>query len=99
MLEKDIEKKLVAEAKKRGCIPVKLLSANYNGLPDRIILSPGENPGDEGKVAFIELKAPGKKPRALQLKRHRELRTLGFKVYVVDGVEQIGGILDEICPS
>lgn len=91
MLEKDIEKKLVSEAKKRGCIPVKLLSANYNGLPDRLILSPG------GKCGFVELKAPGKKPRALQLKRHRELRSLGFKVYVVDGLEQIGGVLDEIC--
>lgn len=91
MLEKDIEKKLVSEAKKRGCIPVKLLSANYNGLPDRLILSPG------GKCGFVELKAPGKKPRALQLKRHKELRSLGFKVYVVDGLEQIGGVLDEIC--
>ena len=91
MLEKDIEKKLVAEAKKRGCIPIKLLSANYNGLPDRLILSLG------GKCAFIELKAPGKKPRALQLKRHRELRALGFSVYVIDGIEQIGGVLDGIC--
>lgn len=91
MLEKDIEKKLVAEAKKRGCIPIKLLSANYNGLPDRLILSLG------GKCAFIELKAPGKKPRALQLKRHRELRALGFAVYVIDGIEQIGGVLDGIC--
>ena len=93
MLEKDIEKKLVEEAKKKWCIPVKLLSANYNGLPDRLILSPGE------KCGFVELKAPGKKPRAIQLKRHRELRALGFKVYVVDGIEQIGGVLDEICGS
>jgi hypothetical protein len=55
----------------RGCIPVKLLSANYNGLPDRLILSLGE------RCDFIELKALGKKPRKLQLKRHEELRTLG----------------------
>lgn len=93
MLEKDIESKLVAEAKKRGCIPVKLLSANYNGLPDRLILSPGE------KCGFIELKAPGKKPRPLQLKRHAQLRSLGFKVYVVDGIEQIKEVLDEICTA
>ncbi len=93
MLEKDIEKRLVVEAKKRGCMALKLLSANYNGLPDRMILAPDEN------VAFIELKAPGKKPRPLQLKRHKELRTLGFKVYVVDDIRQIGGILDEVCAS
>ena len=29
--------------------------------------------------------------------RHRLLRQLGFKVYVLDGEDQIGGILDEIC--
>ncbi|WP_026524743.1 VRR-NUC domain-containing protein [Butyrivibrio sp. MB2005] len=93
MLEKEIESKLVLMAKKRGCIPAKLLSSNYNGLPDRIILSPGE------KVGFVELKAPGKKPRALQLKRHRELKNLGFKVYVVDSIEMIEEVLNEICAS
>ena len=48
------------------------------------------------KMAFVELKAPGKKPRPLQLKRKRMLERLGFPVYVVDNIEQIGGILDEI---
>ncbi len=62
MLEKDIERKLNIKAKTRGCIEVKLISASFNGLPDRIILSP------DGKASFIELKAPGKKPRPLQLK-------------------------------
>ena len=47
-------------------------------------------------VAFAELKAPGMKPRALQVARHRMLRELGFKVYVIDGIEQIGGMLNEI---
>lgn len=93
MLEKEIESKLVLLAKRHGCIPVKLLSSNYNGLPDRMILSPGE------KVGFIELKAPGKKPRPLQLKRHKELRNLGFKVYVVDSIDMIEEVLNEICAS
>ena len=86
MLEKDIERRLVSEVKKRGGIAIKMLSANYNGLPDRLILLPGEI------LVFVELKAPGKKPRSLQLKRHRELWALGFKVYVIDGIEQIGGM-------
>ena len=90
MLEKDIESRLVSEVKKRGGIAIKMLSANYNGLPDRLILLPGEI------LAFVELKAPGKKPRPLQLKRHSQLRALGFKVYVIDGIEQIGGMIDEI---
>jgi ribose 5-phosphate isomerase len=52
-------------------------------MPDRLILLPG------GKAAFAEVKATGKTPRALQLKRHEQLRALGFMVFVVDGAEQI----------
>ena len=60
-------------------------------MPDRIVLLPG------GRMAFVEVKAPGKAPRHLQEARHRLLRQLGFKVYVLDDEDQIGGILDEIC--
>lgn len=45
---------------------------------------------------MVEIKAPGEKPRPLQLSRHRMLRSLGFQVYVLDDPAQIGGILDEI---
>jgi len=44
----------------------------------------------------VEVKAPGKEPRPLQVRRHEMLRNLGFKVYVLDEPEQIGGILHEI---
>ena len=47
-------------------------------------------------MALKFVSAPGKKPRPLQLKRKRMLERLGFPVYVVDNIEQIGGILDEI---
>ena len=49
-----------------------------------------------GKIGFVEVKAPGKEPRPLQVARHGLLRRLGFKVYVLDAPEQIGGILYEI---
>jgi hypothetical protein len=52
-----------------------------------------------GRIAFVELKAPGNKMRPLQLRRKRQLEALGFLVYCVDGVEQIGGVLDEIQSS
>jgi hypothetical protein len=52
-----------------------------------------------GKIAFVELKAPGKKPRPLQIRRIKQLQKLGFTCYVIDDVEQIGGILDEIQSS
>lgn len=49
--------------------------------------------------AFVEVKAQNKKPRPLQKARHRLLQKLGFKVYVLDDAEQIGGIIDEIRTS
>ena len=85
MREKDIEQALVA----RGIAP-KFTSPGFDGMPDRLVLLPG------GRMGFVELKAPGKKPRALQLARHRLLRRLGFKVYVIDEINQIDSILEEI---
>ena len=32
----------------------------------------------------------------MQRRRREQLERLGFRVFVVDGVEQIGGALDEI---
>lgn len=88
--EKYIEQRLVKEVKKHGGICPKFIAQGIDGMPDRLILLP------EGKMAFAELKTTGKKPRALRLARHRLLRKLGYKVYVIDRIEQIGGVIDEI---
>jgi hypothetical protein len=90
MREKEIEKKLTLEAKKRGGLAVKFVSPGFDGMPDRIVLMP------EGKMAFVEVKAPGKRPRPLQMARHKLLRALGFLVFVLDNESQIGGILDAV---
>lgn len=93
MKEKDIELKLVQAVKDRCGLAVKLSSPGMNGLPDRMLLFDG------GHVGFVELKATGKKPRPLQVKRIKQLQDLGFKVFVVDSVTQIGGVIDEICST
>ena len=90
MREKQIEQKLTLMVKSAGGIAPKFVSPGFAGMPDRLVLLPG------GVFAFAELKAPGMKPRALQVARHRMLRELGFKVYVIDGIEQIGEMLNEI---
>ena len=90
MREKTIEAKLVKAVKSMGGIALKMSSANYDGMPDRLVLL------TDGRLAFIELKFPGKKLRPLQEKRKRQLEALGFLVIVIDGTQQIGGILDEI---
>lgn len=90
MREKEVEQQLRNEVKKHGGIALKFTSPGFDGMPDRLLLFPN------GRVAFVELKAPGKKPRPLQLARHRLLKQLGFKVFVIDRKEQIGGVIDEI---
>lgn len=93
MLERTVERHLVQAARKRGGLALKFVSPGMDGVPDRIVLLP------HGKLAFVELKAPGKAMRPLQVRRKEQLEALGFSVYCVDGIEQIGGILDEIQSS
>ena len=90
MREKAIEQKLIKPVKAMGGIAPKFTSPGFDGMPDRLVLIP------YGRIAFVEVKAPGEKARPLQLARHRLLRGLGFKVYVLDNEEQIGGIIDDI---
>ena len=91
MRESHIEAALAQAVKKSGGLAPKFVSPGWAGAPDRLVLLP------DGHMAFVELKAPGKKARPLQVKRKRQLERLGFRVYIIDGVEQIGGVLDEIC--
>nr|DAL73180.1 MAG TPA: Nuclease [Caudoviricetes sp.] len=91
MLEKQIENMLTRSVKKAGGIALKFVSPSFAGMPDRLVLLP------DGVCAFVELKAPGKKPRPLQVARHKMLHSLGYRVYVIDGIEQIGGMLHELC--
>lgn len=90
MREKTIEQKFREAVKAVGGVAVKFTSPGWDGMPDRLALLPG------GRMAFVEVKSPGKKPRPLQETRHRQLRRLGFRVYVLDDEGQIGGIIDEI---
>lgn len=90
MREKYIERKLVDEVKRRGGICPKWVSPGFDGVPDRIVLLPG------GRIGFVEVKSPGKKPRPLQLSRQRLLRSLGFPTLILDEEEKIGEVLHEI---
>lgn len=76
--ENTIEKHLIAEVKKAGGVAYKFVSPGRRSVPDRIVLLPG------GRLVFVECKAPGKPPRADQLREHERLRALGFSVVVLD---------------
>ena len=90
MKEKQLEHKFTRAVKSAGGLALKFTSPGFDGMPDRIVLMP------EGKIAFVEIKATGCKPRPLQESRHGMLRRLGFKVYVLDDAGEIGGLISEI---
>lgn len=62
-MEKDLERKLVKAVRDSGGLALKFVSPGMAGVPDRLLLFP------EGRVAFVEVKAPGEKPRPLQVHR------------------------------
>ena len=90
MKEKTIERRLVKAVKARGGICPKWVSPGFAGVPDRLVFLPGR------RFGLVEVKAPGEKLYVYLFSRHKLLAKLGFPIYILDGVEQIGGILDEI---
>lgn len=90
MREKHIEQRFRKAVAAAGGLALKFVSPGFDGMPDRLALFP------DGKCGFVEVKAPGEKPRPLQESRIAMLRKMGFRAFVLDGMEQIGGIIDEI---
>ena len=90
MREKVIEHHLVMETEKAGGKAVKFVSPSFAGMPDRLVLLA------DGKMGFVEVKKPGENPRTLQLRRHKQIRNLGFQVFILDDPDDIGGLLDAI---
>ena len=90
MREKQLEQKFVRAVRRAGGMCPKFVSPGMAGMPDRLVLLPG------GHIAFAEVKAPGKKPRPLQIYRHEQLRSLGFRVFVLDDPEAVDEMVKEI---
>ena len=82
-LESTVERHFKLCVDKLGGMAVKFVPTYFAGFPDRIVLLP------RGRIVFVELRAQGKKPRALQLKVHERLRELGFQVDVIDSIDEV----------
>lgn len=83
MREYVVENEFIKAVHKAGGVAYKLNSLTANGLPDRLVLF------FPGKTFFVELKAPGKQMRPLQVKRRTQLQSLGFPAFCIDRFEQI----------
>lgn len=89
MEEQAIERYLTNKVKQLGGKSFKFVSPGNAGVPDRIVIIPG------GHIFFIELKAPGKKPRKLQQVVIKQLKKLGCNVLTIDSKEQVNRFIDE----
>ena len=88
--EKVVERKLVEAVKANGGMCIKLLCDQLTGLPDRMCLFPNH------KIVFVELKTTGRKPKRIQLFMHDKLRALGFRVEVIDSIENVEQFINNI---
>ena len=90
MREATIEKAVCAYAKTRGCLVMKLSGPNQKGQPDRMFIK-------NGRVLFIEFKAPGKRPTALQMKWISDLFLQGMAAYSCDDIFKGKMMINQLC--
>jgi len=89
VLERDIEAYLRKRVDALGGRAYKFVSPGNAGVPDRLVLLPG------GRVVFVELKAPGRRPTPLQMVQQERIRALGFDVRVIDSCEAVDELIRE----
>lgn len=91
MREREIEKQFREAVKQAGGTAYKFVSPGNDGVPDRLVVMPGN------RIGFVEVKAPGKRPTPLQQARIRRLRELGCCVLILDDPAEIPQVVAEIC--
>ena len=77
---------LKRRAKALGGATRKVQWVGHTGAPDQLVLL-------NGIAAFVEYKAPGKKPTRIQEREMALLKASGLQAYVVDGKESIDCLL------
>lgn len=90
MSEKELERLFVQEVRKAGGNAYKFVSPGQTGVPDRLVVFPGNH------IGFVELKAPGKKPRPDQRYQQRKLVDYDCFVTNLDNPEAIEGVIRKI---
>ena len=93
MQEREVEHFFKKQLEKRGAIVWKFVSPGQAGVPDRVVLLPG------GRVVFAEMKAPGRKPRPLQMAVFSRMAGAGHRVFVIDSKEAVQEFIKEVMPD
>lgn len=83
--ENKVEERLRQGVKSIGGLCLKFVSS-INGVPDRVVVY-------QGRVVFVELKAPNGRLSSLQRVRHAELRSAGAEVQVIACKDEVDSFL------
>lgn len=86
--ESEIETAVCRYAKTKGCYVRKFSSPSNVGVPDRLFITPG------GVVFFVEFKAPGKHPTALQWREIGLIEKNNGNAFWADSIERGKTIVD-----
>jgi len=87
MRENVIERYLVDRANTLGGEVRKVRWLGRRGAPDRLVMLPPD------VTLWVELKAPGEKPRPHQVREHERMRRMGQHVVVVDSLDSVDALL------
>lgn len=95
MRESQIEAYLVKRVKALGGEVRKVQWIGRRGAPDRLVMLPDGWTGRQWvpQTTWVELKAPGVKPEAYQLREHARMRAMGQRVEVIDSIEGVERLL------
>ncbi len=96
--ERDIEAHLVARVKEIGGEVRKVKWIGRRGAPDRLVMLPFRATfyalAEVGQTTiWVELKAPGEKPKPHQAREHARMRAMGQQVMVIDSYEGVEEVL------
>jgi len=101
MRESKLESELRKYAESKGCVFYKLKGAGDVGKPDRVVTCGGQSVRGFyhcwGRTIYLELKAPGEKPRGRQLIEHDRIRRSGGIVLVIDNLDDGRDLIDTMC--
>lgn len=88
VLESKIETYFKTHVKRAGGLAYKFKSA-VNGVPDQIVIH-------DGTTHFVEIKRPGGKPRADQIRCHANINAHGVPVHVVSTEQEVDAFIRDV---
>lgn len=90
MLESAVQGKIIKQLEAIGCVVIKIIKANKNGIPDLLVLLPN------GRAVFIEVKKPGGVASKLQQYYIELLRKQGFTAFICDDPQDAVSMVERL---